>query len=188
MRSLQLTDLDRGADPEARVERLGEVGLEPMQQAHAAADAVEGQHPGGVVQVHADPRRVRARHGLVHAVVPGGVARVGAQQAPGHVVVAQQTQRALALAADALVRHADGELAAPLDLPVEASPGQRLAAQHLGEAVEALRGVAVGLQVPGADHLLVAVGEVQLPVGRVGVQSQLAEVCGRTRGRTRHVV
>ena len=176
MRSLQLTDLDRCADPEARVQRLAEAGLEPMQQAHAAADAVEGQDPRGVVKIHPYPGRMRAGHVLVHPVVPGGVTRVGAEQAPRLVVIAQQAERALALAADALVGHADGELPAPLDLPVEAATGQGLSAQHLGEAVEALRGVAVWLQVPRADHLLVAVGEMQLPVGRVGVQLQLAEV------------
>lgn len=76
--------------------------------------------------------------GRVHAVVPGGVARVGAEQAPGLVVVAQQTQGAFALPADALVGHANGELTAPLDLPVEAASRQSLAAQHLGEAVEPL--------------------------------------------------
>ena len=93
-----------------------------------------------VVQEHADPRGPGGgREVLVPLVVPRGVAPVGAQQAPGLVVVAQQAVGVLALAADALVGHAHGELPGPLGLPVEAGAGQGLAAQHLGEAVEAVR-------------------------------------------------
>lgn len=117
-----------------------------------------------------------AADGFVHPIVPSGVARVGAEEAPGLVVVAQQTQRAFALSADAPVGHADGELPAPLDLPVEAPPGQRLSAQHLGEAVEPVWVVPVGLQVSGADDLSVVVRDAQLFVGCAGVQLQLAEV------------
>lgn len=149
-----------------------------MQQGHGAgaAYAVKGQHAGRVVQVHAYPGGVRGADGFVHPVVPGGVARVGAEQAPRLVVVAQQAERAFALAAEAPVGHADGELARPLDLPVEAAAGQRLAAQHLGEAVEALRVVVVGLQVPGADDFPAVLRDVQLLVGGVRVQLQLAEI------------
>lgn len=178
--SFEVADLNRGPHPEAWVEGLREGGLEPVQEGHAAADAVERQHPGAVVQVHAYPGGVGGADVLVHPVVPGGVARVGAQQTPGFVIVAQQAHGAFALPADAAVGHSDGELPVPLDFPVEASPGERLPAQHLGEAVEALRVVSVGLQVSGADHLPAVLGDVQLLVGRVGVQLQLAEVCRRT--------
>lgn len=117
---------------------------------------------------------------FVRPVVPGGVARVRAQQTPGLVVVAQQARGAFALPADAAVGHADGELPVPLDFPVEASCGERLPAQHLGEAVEALRVVSVGLQLSGADDLPAVLRDVQFLVGRVGIQLQLAEVCRRT--------
>lgn len=92
-----------------------------MQEGHAVAYAVKCQHACGVVQVHAYPRGVGGIDGCVHAVVPGRVTRVGAEETPGLVVVAQQTQRAFALPADAPVGHSDGELPAPLDLPVEAA-------------------------------------------------------------------
>lgn len=51
--SFEVADLDRGPHSEAWVEGLHEGGLEPVQQAHAAANAVEGEHAGAVVQVHA---------------------------------------------------------------------------------------------------------------------------------------
>lgn len=137
--SLDVADLDRGSDAKPWVDGLGERGLEPVQEGHAAVlYGVEGQHACSVVQVHAYPGGVWGVDGRVHTVVPGRVARVGAEETPGLVVVAQQTQGAFALPADALVGHADGELAVPLDLPVEAASRQSLAAQHLGEAVEPL--------------------------------------------------
>lgn len=79
--------------------------------------------------------------GLVHPVVPGRVARIGAQEAPGLVIVSQQTEGAFAFTAETLVGHAHGELSAPLDLPVEAAAGQGLTAQDLGKAVKPLWGV-----------------------------------------------
>lgn len=151
-----------------------------MQERHAAAYAVERQHARAVVQVHAYPGGVGGADASVHPVVPGRVARVGAQQTPGFVIVAQQAHGAFALAADAAVGHPDGELPVPLDFPVEASSGERLPAQHLGEAVEAVRVVSVGLQLSGADDLPAVLGDVQLLVGRAGIQLQLAEVCGTT--------
>lgn len=92
-----------------------------MQEVNAAAYAVKRQHARTVVQVHTYPGGVGSIDGCVHTVVPGRVTRVGAEEAPGLVVVAQQTQRAFALPADAPVGHSDGELPAPLDLPVEAA-------------------------------------------------------------------
>lgn len=150
-----------------------------MQEGHGVAYAIKCQHTRSVVQVHAYPWGVRGVDGFVHAVVPGRVARVRAEETPGFVVVAQQTQRAFALPADAPVGHPDGELPAPLDLPVEAASGQGLPAQHLGEAVEPLRGVCVRLQVPGADDFSAVFRDVQLLVGCDRVQFQLAEVWRR---------
>lgn len=178
--SFEIADLDRGPHSEAWVEGLQECGLEPVQEGHAAAYVVESQHTGAVVQVHAYPGGVGGADGFVHPVVPGGVARVRAQQTPGFVIVAQQARGAFALPADTAVGHSDGELPVPLDFPVEASSGERLPAQHLGKAVEALRVVSVGLQVSGADDLSAALRDAQLLVGRVGIQLQLAEVCRRT--------
>lgn len=129
-----------------------------------------------MVQVHAYPGWVWPIDGFVHPVVPGGVSRVGAEEAPGFFVVAQQAQRTFALPADAPVCHPDGELPAPLDFPVEAASGQGLSAQHLGEAVEPLGVVAVGLQISGADDLSAALRDVELFVGSDGIQFQLAEV------------
>lgn len=176
--SLDVADLDWGSNSEARIEGLNKCGLKPVQEAHGVADAVKCQHPRRVVQVHAYPGGVGATDGFVHPVVPGGVARVGAEQAPGFVVVAQQTQRAFAFPADAPVGHPDGELPIPFDLPVEAASGQGLSAQHLGKAVEPLQVVPVGLQVPSADDFSVVFRDVQLLVGCAGVHFQLAEVCG----------
>lgn len=136
-----------------------------MQEGHGVAYAVKSQHPRSVIQVHAYSGRVGAADGFVHPVVPGRVTGVRAEQTPGLVVVAQQTQRAFAFTADAPVGHSDGELAAPLDLPVEAASGQRLPAQHLGEAVEPLGVVSVGLQVSGADDFPAVLRDVQLLVG-----------------------
>lgn len=150
-----------------------------MQEGHAVAYAVKCQHTCSVVQVHGYPGGVGGVDGFVHPVVPGGVTRVRAEETPGFVVVAQQTEGALALAADALVGHSNGELSSPLDLPVEAASGQGLPAQHLGEAVEPLRVVSVGLQVPGADDFSAAFRDVQLLVGCVRVQFQVAEVWSR---------
>lgn len=150
-----------------------------MQEGHAAAYAIKRQHTCSVVQVHAYPGGVGGGDGFVHPVVPGRVTCVGAEEAPGFVVVAQQTQRAFALPADAPVGHSDGELPAPLDLPVEAASGQGLPAQHLGEAVEPLRVLSVGLQVPGADDFSAVFRDVQLLVGCARVQFQLAEVWKR---------
>lgn len=141
-----------------------------MQEGHAAAYAVESQHAGTVVQVHAYPGGVGGADGFVHPVVPGGVARVRAQQTPGFVIVAQQACGAFALAADTAVGHSDGEFSVPLDFPVETSSGERLSAQHLSKAVEALGVVAVGLQLSGADDLSALLRDVQFLVGRVGIQ------------------
>lgn len=179
MCSFEIADLDRGPHSEAWVEGLRECGLEPVQEGHAAADGVEGQHAGAVVQVHAYPGGVGGADAPVHPVVPGGVARVGAQQTPGLVIVAQQAGGAFALPADTAVGHSDGELAVPLNFPVEASSGERLPAQHLGKAVEALGVVPVGLQVSGADDLSAVLGDVELLVGRARIQLQLAVICRR---------
>lgn len=177
---LDVTDLDWGSNAEPWIDGLSECGLEPVQEGHAAGFyTVESQHACRVVQVHTYPGGVRSVDGRVHAVVPGWVARVGTQEAPGLVVVAQQTQRAFALPADASVGHANGELAAPLNLPVVAASRQSLTAQHLSEAVEPLLVVWVGLQVPGADDLPAVLGDVELLVGRVGVQLELTKVCRR---------
>lgn len=177
--SFEIADLDRRPHSKARVERLRKCGLEPVQEGHAAAYAVECQHAGAVVQVHAYPGGVGGADAFVHPVVPGGVARVGAQQTPGFVIVAQQARGAFAFPADAAVGHPDGELPVPLDFPVEASSGKRFPAQHLGKAVEALGVVPVGLQLSGADDLPAVLRDVQFLVGRVGIQLQLAEVCKR---------
>ena len=179
--SLEIADLDRGSDSKARIEGLDERGLKPVQEGHAVAYAIKRQHARRVVQVHAYPGGVGGADGFVHPVVPSRVARVGAEEAPGFIVVAQQTQRAFALPADAPVGHADGKLPAPLDLPVEAASGQGFPAKHLGKAVEPLRVLSVGLQVPGADDLPAALRDVQLLVGCVGVQFQLAEVWRKTK-------
>lgn len=69
--------------------------------------------------------------------MPGRVARIRAQDAPGLVIVAQQAVRVLPFATDAPVGHADGELSAPLGLPVKPKTSQGLLAQHLRETVEA---------------------------------------------------
>lgn len=153
-----------------------EGGLKPVQEGHGAAYAVKGQYTCHVVQVHTYPGGMGALDSFVHAVVPGGVTRVGAEETPGFVVVAQQTQWAFALPADAFVGNPDGELAVPLDFPVEAASGQGLSAQHLSKTVKPLWGFGVGLQVSGADDFSAAFWDVQLLVCCVGVQFQLAEV------------
>lgn len=94
---------------------------------------------------------------FVHSVMPGGIARVRAEETPGFIVVPQQAEGALALAADALVGHSDREFPIPLDLPIEATTRQSLAAQHLSEGVKPLLIIRVGLQVAGSSHLLVAI-------------------------------
>lgn len=178
--SFEIADFDRGPHSKAWVEGLHKRGLKPVQEGHVAAYAVESQHARTVVQVHAYPGGVGGSDGFVHPVVPGRVARVRAQQTPGFVIVAQETHGAFALPADAAVGHSDGELPVPLDFPVEASSGERLPAQHLGEAVEPLRVVSVGLQVSGADDFPAVLRDVQLFVGRAGIQFELAEVCRTT--------
>lgn len=92
-----------------------------MKEGHGATYAVKCQHTCSVVQVHAYPGWVGATDGFVHPVVPGRVTWVRTEETPRFVVVAQETQWAFALSADALVGHADGELPTPLDLPVEAA-------------------------------------------------------------------
>lgn len=179
--SLQVADLDRCSHSKPGKERLYEGGLKPVQQGHGVSYAVEGQHARRVVQVHAYPGGVGGADGFIHAVVPGGVSRVRAEEAPGFVVVPKQAQRAFALPADAPVGHADGELAAPLDLPVEATPGQSLPAEDLSEAVEPVRVVPVRLQVSCADHLPAVFRDVELFVGCARVQFQLAEVFDELR-------
>lgn len=174
--SLDVADLDRGSNSKAWIERLHKRGMKPVQECHGVAYAVKCQHSCSVVQVHTYPGGVGGVDGSVHSVVPGGVTSVGAEEAPGFIVVAQQAQWAFALSADALVGNSDGEFPAPLDLPVEATSGQGFPTQHLGEAVEPLRGFTVRLQVPGADDFSVAFRDVQLLVGSVRVQFQLAEV------------
>lgn len=136
-----------------------------MQEGHGVAYAVERQHTCSVVQVHTYPGRVRAVHWLVHPVVPGRVTCVRTEETPGLVVVAQEAQGAFALATDALVGHSNGELPAPLNLPVEAASREGLPAQHLGKAVKALCVVSVGLQVPCADDFSAAFRDEQLFVG-----------------------
>lgn len=150
-----------------------------MQEVHAVAYAVKCQHARRVIQVHAYTGGVGGVDVFVHTVVPRGVTSVRAEEAPGFVVVAQQAQRAFALPADAPVGYPNGELPAPLDLPVEAASGQGLPTQHLGKAVEPVRVVSVGLQVPGAEDFSAVFRDVQLLVGRARIQFQLAKVCKR---------
>ena len=105
----------------------------------------------------------------------GRVAAVRAEQAPGLAVVADAAGVPVACALDALVGDPQGRpLTAPVHLPVEGPARQRLLAQHLGQAVEAGGAVPVGLGVPLQGCLPVVPGQVQLPIGRVGVQSELA--------------
>lgn len=177
MCSFDVADLDWGSNSKTWIDRLHKCGLKPVQEGHAATYGVKCQHTFSVVQVHTYPGGVGGVDGFVHAVVPGRVARVRAEETPGFVVVAQQTQWAFALPADAPVGHSNGELPAPFDLPVEASSGQGLPAQDLGKAVEPLGVVPVGLQVPGADDFPAVFRDVQFLVGCVRIQFQLTEVC-----------
>lgn len=179
MCSFDIADLDWSSNSKAWIDGLNKCGLEPVQEGHAVTYAVKCQHTCSVVQVHAYLGGVGGVDGFVHAVVPGRVTRVRAEETPGFVVVAQQTQGAFALPADAPVGHSNGELPTPFNLPVEASSGQGLPAQHLGKAVEPLRVVSVGLQVPGADDFPAVFWDVQLLVGCVRIQFQLAKVCKR---------
>jgi len=70
-------------NPESGVERPGEHGPDRVQQGHGVAgDAVEGQDPRGVIQVHAHPG---GRGGLAGDVLHHA-APVGAIQGPGRGV------------------------------------------------------------------------------------------------------
>lgn len=111
--------------------------------------------------------------------MPGGVTRVGAQEAPGLLVVAQQAAGALALAADGLVGHADGELAGPLHLPVVAEPTEGLVAEDLAEPVEAVRMVGVELNRLLPHHLAAVVRQSQLFVSCVLVKREAKGICRR---------
>lgn len=116
-----MTYLHRRSNTESGVDWLHECCLKPVQEGHAAANAVERQHACCVVQVHTYPGGMGTADCFVHPVVPGGVTRVRAEQTPRFVVVAQQTQRTFALTTNTSVGHTNGELPVPLDLPVEAS-------------------------------------------------------------------
>lgn len=177
--SFDIADFDWGSNSKTWIDRLNKCGLKPVQEVHAVAYAVKCQHARRMIQVHAYPGGVGGIDVLVHAVVPRRVTSVRAEETPGFVVVAQQAQWAFALPADAPVGHPYGELPAPLNLPVEAASGQRLPTQHLGKAVEPVWVVSVGLQVPGAEDFSAVFWDVQLLVGRVRIQFQLAKVCKR---------
>lgn len=131
---LRRTQRYRGSDSKPAVQRLRELGLEPVDELHVLRDCIEGQRVTGVIQVHANSWGPgHAQNVFIHLVVPGRVPRVGTQEAPGSVVVAEEAVRVLAFAADALVSDADRELATPLHLPVITEATQRLSTQDLGQ-------------------------------------------------------
>lgn len=92
--------------------------------------------------------RVRATNSLVCPVMPGRVPSVRAEEAPGLIVVAQQTQGAFTFTANAPIGHSDGEFPTPLHFPVVAATRQTLTTQNLSKAIEAILVVRVRLQVP----------------------------------------
>lgn len=47
--SFEVAYFDRCADSEPWIEGLSKCGVEPVQEAHGAANAVKGQHPRRVV-------------------------------------------------------------------------------------------------------------------------------------------
>lgn len=128
-----------------------------MKACHGLTDAVESQHPCAVVKVDPYPWRMWGTDGFVHPVMPGRIARVGAEETPGFIVVPQQAQGTLAFAADASVGHPNRKFSIPLYLPIEAATRQSLTAQHLCKGVEPLCIIRVGLQVAGSSHLLVSI-------------------------------
>lgn len=164
-------------NPEAGVDGFTEGGLEAVDEGHGIAHGVEGEGPPGVVQEHPYAWRVGRGDLQLIFVVAGRVAGVWAKEAPGLAVVADAAAVPVAHPLDALVGDSDGSpLAAPVHLPVVRSPRQGLRAQDLGEGVEPGRAVRVGLGVPLEGSFPVPSWQVELPVGCVRVQSQLAGI------------
>lgn len=120
-----------------------------MDEGHGLSDGVEGESAPVVVQEHPDAGGVRSFDVDLLLVVAGGVAGVGAEQAPGLAVVADAAVVAVARPLDAFVGDANGRpLPAPVHLPVVGPAGQRLLTQDLRQGVEAGGVVTVRLGVP----------------------------------------
>jgi len=159
---------------------FSECGVEGVEVDQCVrGDSVEGQSASRMIHIDSDSTRDKSGGGKdigggdegggggggggdihISLLVPEKVTAIRAEETPGLVIVAQQTQRAFSLSTDAPVGHPNGELPTPLDLPVEATSGQGLSAQHLGKAVKSLCVVSVGLQVPGANDFSVVFRDV----------------------------
>lgn len=154
----QLAESYRRSHPKASIQRLAELSFELVDELHVLLHRVKCDGAACVIQVHPDPRGPGGVGEVpVYFTVPGGVARVGAEETPRLVVVAQQAVRVLPFATDAPVGHPDGKLARPLGLPVKPKPRQRLLAQHLREPIETLGVIRVKVDRFLPRHLLVAV-------------------------------
>lgn len=164
-------------NPEARVDGLTEGGLEAVDEGHGLAHGVEGEAPPSVIQEHPDAGRVGRGDLQLVFVVAGRVAGVWAEEAPGLAVVADAAAVPVAHPLDALVGDSDGSpLTAPVHFPVVSPSRQRLRTQDLGEGVKPGGAVVVGLGFPLEGSFPVPSWQVELPVGGVGVQSQLAGI------------
>lgn len=120
-----------------------------MDERHGLSDGVEGESAPVVVQEHPDAGGIRSFDVYLVLVVAGGVAGVGAEQAPGLAVVADATVVAVARPLDAFIGDPNGcSLPAPFYLPVGGTPSERLLTQDLRQGVEPGGVVTVRLGVP----------------------------------------
>lgn len=107
----------------------------------------------------------------------GGVAGIRAEEAPRLAVVADAAGVSVAHPLDAFVGDSDGSsLTAPVNLPVVSSSRERLHTQDLGQGVEPGRVVTIGLGVSLEGSFPVPSRQVELSVGCVRVQSELASI------------
>lgn len=174
---LELAEPHRGAHSKTCIKWLREFRFESVNELHSLCYWVKGHCVASVVQVHADTSSSWCAGKIsIDFVVPSGVPCVRAEQAPGLVVVSQQTVGVLALATNAPISHPDWKLPTPFRLPVESETTQRLFAQHLGKAVKALRVIRVGLDSFFPCDSLVFFWQDQLFVNCVWVKRQPAGI------------
>lgn len=162
----------RPAQPEPWVDRLGEGGVEGVEEHQfTIGDLEERQFPCWPVQKdsHSVGDELDGNSGL-HASVPGPVASAVAVQSPGRVVFAQPAVVTLSLPGHRSVGDSYESSPTPFGLPV-AAPSQSLRAQHLSPEIKPLWVVRVRLLGP-ARRLPVSLGQRKVSVRCVWIQGE----------------
>lgn len=171
-------------NPEPWINRFAEGGLKSVEERHGVPHSVKGEGSSNMVQENPDAGAVRSVDLNLVLAMAGRVTGVRAEEAPGFTVVTDAGVVTVACPLDAFVGNSYGcPLPTPVYLPVKSISSKGLFAQNLRQGVEPVGVIAVGLRVSLEGGLPVSTRQVELSVGRIWIQSELAGICRGTEDR-----